>query len=175
MESYLCKWRAPRQRDITPATPPTWREMWLAWPKWRSKVSSCWCLVIRLPAPSGCAVSLAVSFTWHIRFTRYIICQSRHGDHITSHGDTWILKGYFSEICLPPNNHVLSQNSKCLLSKFRTSRCWVCTYPILADYTYTALHNPSLNWILPISLPAADVLRRAAVGLHDCSTRVPFK
>lgn len=153
MESYLCKQRAPRQRDSTPAAPPTRRETWLAWPKWRSKVSSCQRLSIRPPAPSGCAVSLAVSFTWLIRFTpvtsfvRVVIAITLPGMAIYVN-----FKGYFSEICLPPYNHVLSQNSKCLFSKFRTSTCWVCTYPISADYTYTALHNPSLNWILPVSL-----------------------
>lgn len=69
MESCLCTRWAHSQRDSTPAMPQTRRETWLAWPKWRSKVSSCWRLSIRLPAPSGCAVSLVVSVTLRIRFT----------------------------------------------------------------------------------------------------------
>lgn len=69
MESCLCTRWARSQRVSTPATPPTRRETWLAWPKWRSKVSSCWRLSIRRPAPSGCAVSLVVSVTLNFCFT----------------------------------------------------------------------------------------------------------
>lgn len=54
MESYLCEQWACRLQDSTPATPPTQKETWLAWPKSRSKVSCCWRLSIWLLALCVC-------------------------------------------------------------------------------------------------------------------------
>lgn len=54
MEFYLCEQWVYIQQDSTLATPPTLRGTWLAWQKWRSKVSCCLtvCLSVFLPANS---------------------------------------------------------------------------------------------------------------------------
>lgn len=63
-DPYLWEQRAHGQRDSTPATPPTRRETWLAWPKWRSKVSCCWRPSTRAPGSAA-----ARRFARRIRFT----------------------------------------------------------------------------------------------------------
>lgn len=86
MESYLCVWWARRLRDSTPATPPTPRETWLAWPESRSKVSCCRRLSICPLAPSVWAVPLSA---WLV--ARRCLCSTSpfHPSYIIRRSDKW--------------------------------------------------------------------------------------